>query len=159
MKIVTNPHTDAVSIIFGPPGAAKKYTIESGKSASFPDEANDVADYFLETYGFLTVETKQGEAPKVNKLSCQYCGYIAKSAFGRQAHERHCDKKTVENKVNPAIEEIKNFGNTDGLSSGQVVVEEIGGRSQKVTYDRDGIGWYGPGLEIDIPVQRKPGQF
>ena len=172
MKIITNPHTADVQVIFGPPHQGKKYVIASGKSVSFSDEETALANHFLDTYGFLTVEEKQSElAAPENPLACQFCGYPAKSLAGKKAHERFCKEKkekviievTPEKTtrvVSRASQEISGFGNTDGLGVGIKTEEVIGNRKQEIVYDRDGVGWYGPGLEVDnTPIKNRPGQF
>lgn len=171
MKIITNPHTEDVEVIYGPPHHGKKYVIQAGQTVSFAEEDTPVANYFLEVFGFLQVEEKASELVSDDPLACQYCGYIAKSAFGRQAHERYCKNKkekviieiTPEKKtrvVSRLQGEIAQFENTDGVSAGMAKEEVIGNRRQKIVYDGDGVGWYGPGLENDgTPIKNRPGQF
>jgi hypothetical protein len=172
MKIVTNPHTADIHIIYGPHGHGQKYTIAAGKSVSFSDEETPIADYFKEIYDFLQVEEKLSPlVDNSNPLACQYCGYIAKSKLGRVSHERFCKEKkekviieiTPEKQVRVVSriqDEIANFGNTDKLSAGKKEVEVIGNRKQEIVYDRDGVGWYGPGLESDMaPTKNRPGRF
>lgn len=171
MKIITNPHTQDVQIIYGPPHHGQKYVIAAGKSVSFSDEETPIANYFLEIYGFLQVEEKASELASSDPLACQFCGYPAKSLAGKKAHERFCKEKkekviieiTPEKTtrvVSRASQEMAEFGNTDGLGVGQKTVEVVGNRKQEIVYDRDGVGWYGPGLEVDnTQIKNRPGQF
>lgn len=170
MKTIKNPINQAVQITYGPDGHGKVYKIEAGAMMAFPKELYPVADYFKSIYDFLEV-TEQAEPKKnTNPLACQYCGFVAKSKLGLLSHERACGQKPKEEvKVTtPTIEsrvanEVKNFGNIDGLGVGVVKQELIGNRVQTVTQDREGVSWYGPGLQADfIPAQihkNSPGQF
>ena len=172
MKILTNPHTQDVHIVYGPHGHGQKYTIKSGETVAFSEEETPVADYFIEIYGFLQVEEKTSTlVDNSNPLACQWCGYIAKSKLGRLSHERHCKEKkekviieVTPEKTTRVIsridKEIAGFGNVDKISVGKKEVEVIGNRKQEIVYDRDGVGWYGPGLESDMtPTKNRPGQF
>jgi hypothetical protein len=164
MKTITNPSNVDVSVIYGPPGKGKEFTIKAGETALFSKELDGAANHLLNTYDFLTVKEEKSEAEKEDKLTCRYCGYIAKSPLGKSSHERWCDKReNLEVKEVPKkprhSEIVENFGNTDGLGVGTAKVEEIGGRNQNIVYDRDGVGWYGPGLEDDYVPTNRPGRF
>jgi len=171
MKTIFNPHTEDVSVVYGPAGHGQKYTIKSGESVLFTDANEPVANFFIETYGFLKVTSEEVLVDNNDPLKCQYCGFPAKSVFGKRSHERFCKGKTEKviieiapdktiRPLNRVSSEIANFQNTDGVGIGTETEEMVGNRKQKIVYDRDGVGWYGPGLESDItPLKRKPGQF
>lgn len=163
MIVLKNPHTQEVSVIF----EHVEYKIPPNGSRAFKDEDREAAKFMLETFGFLEIDRDEFDSEPVStELDCQYgCGFSAKTKAGKLAHERHCvaqHQPLAKKRVKPVTDKIVDeFGNIDGLSSGQKVREEISGRMQEVTYDREGVGWYGPGLEKDFVSGniKRPGQF
>ena len=98
MRLITNPkHLNCpIKTIFE--GAI--YEIAPGETVSFDKEHYRLADFLLETYGFLVEETAEDKpAPAKEKKDegpfvCQYCGKVCKSRIGLLSHERSCSKRT-----------------------------------------------------------------
>lgn len=164
MRRIRNPHTESVKIRYGNPGNAIGYEIRAGEVGEFNDQQNEIADYFLETFGFL-VEMEVGN----DAFACSKCGKNCKNNAGKSVHEKHCQvvaRSAVmqipdKNSKSRSEMESASFNDMPEIASGQEKTEVIGGRVQKIVYDRDGVGWYGPGLEDDfVPQSRiRPGQF
>ena len=95
------------------------------------------------------------------QLTCPNCGKESKSLAGSKAHIRFCKATKSLTPPERAKEEVASFANADGIRTGVVKEEIVGGKNQKFAYDGDGVGWYGPGLEADMQPNyiRKPGQF
>ena len=185
MKYLKNPTDNLLELTFGPSGIGAKYRIEPQETVAFTEEAEPVADYFLEVYGFIEElsEDEVESLPQRDKYECRYCGRDCKTILGVTRHEKACDKKGEEVKTmdvrridikakshrKSEIEksrsqmEDEGFGNTDlsGVTAGRAVEEKVGDKKQKVVYDKDGVAWYGPGIEDDTSVvnQRKAGRF
>lgn len=185
MRAIKNPHVESVQTIYGPDGAGTIYEIQAGRTVLFPEELYEVADHFLSTFGFLEeVETKETKKAKNSKKHiCQYCQRDCKTKLGLEKHEKKCEKEhpnaqedgeTIKPKGKMVPREVGNrsqnenngFGNSDmqGIATGQATEEKIGGRKQRIVYDRDGVGWYGPGIQDDrtpatMGPGRRPGQF
>ena len=181
MRALKNPHTQKVSTVYGPAGNGDIYEIEAGETIHFPKELYPVADHFLKIAGFLkeveTAETKKYK--REQEVVCQYCGRDCKSKLAHQKHEEKCKKehelkiapkvikatgKVVARTISRSQKENRDFGATDmkGIVSGEGQVEKVGGRKQRITYDKDGVGWYGPGAQDDIVPTgnlKRPGQF
>ena len=183
MRALKNPHTQKVSTVYGPMGNGSVYEIGAGETLHFPEELYPVADHFLEIAGFLkeveTAETKKFK--RVQEVVCQYCGRDCKTKLAHKKHEKKCKEeykkdtspkiikptgKVVARNINRSQKENQDFKSTDmqGIADGKGVEEEVGGRKQKIVYDRDGVGWYGPGVQEDrVPTgglrKKRPGQF
>ena len=165
MIVLKNPIDKEVRIVF----EHVEYKIPPNGSRAFRDEDREAAKYMREIYDFVEVERDEWDTQEPNTdLDCQYgCGFTAKTKAGKAAHERHCvaqHQPLSKKRTKPVTDkEVEEFGNTDGLSLGEKVREKISGRVQEVTYDREGVGWYGPGLEKDhVPVtlsKKTPGDF
>jgi len=185
MKYLKNPTDNRLEIIYGPEGLGAKYYIEPKEIVGFIDEAELIYKRFKEVYGFIVEpsEKEVKEADNKGKYECRYCGRDCKTVLALNKHEEACDKKeegaqfkkirtihprarshrkSQEENLNRSQREDEGFGNTDlvgiGVKGGE---ERIGKEVKKVVYDRDGVAWYGEGVEDDMTVtsRKKAGKF
>lgn len=154
------------------------YEMKPGQTLAFTEDQYDLADYFLNTYGFLKeLDQKKVAKKKVGKLICPICGRECKSQLGYNAHVKACERRHqkkkeevveeeggIENvaeakpkkvlvapkKIDRSAAEDEGFVDMPQLARGKAVKEVIGGRVQEVVYDKDGVGWYGPGIQRDF---------
>lgn len=170
MRKIYNPHTKSVATIFGEPGQGVGYEIKAGETAEFLPEFYPVADHFLTMFEFLEEKKVEGEKPVEGSFTCSKCGRGLKNKAGKITHEKHCKEEKSTPVVGKPLEKRKKtrsemedegFVDMPAISTGVEKTEVIGNRNQKIVYDRDGVGWYGPGVENDtVPRNiRKPGSF
>lgn len=146
-----------------------------GEILVFDDDKDDLANFMLETYGFLREERTDNIDQKTTGKSVCVCGFEAKPAkndLGLRAHQRRCevyqanpeadkDKKQgvkkmeyvgeVKGEQTRGITETGEKDDTpDYIKVGRIKVEQgnLGG-VKEFSYDRDGVGFYGPGIEDD----------
>jgi len=184
MKYLKNPTDNHLKITYGPNGLGTNYYIKPKEIVAFIDEAELIYKRFQEIYGFL-VEPSEEEIKKSDnkgKYECKYCGRDCKTVLALEKHEEACEKKeegvmfneirTIhpmarshkksEKQSDRSKLEDKDFGNTDLAGVGVRQGEEIIGKEiKKVVYDRDGVAWYGPGVENDMSISatKKAGNF
>lgn len=182
MRAIKNPHIKKVQVVYGPDGAGTIYEIEAGKTMLFSEELYEVADHFLNTFGFLEkVETKETKKVKLaTKYVCQYCQRDCGSKLTLEKHEIKCKEehkeelnvivpkgKMISRSIKKTRSQIENeeFGNVDmkGIATGKSVEEKVGNKIQKIVYDKDGVGWYGDGAQDDmaptVSLGKRPGKF
>lgn len=156
MKALTNPENGAdIDHVFrNSQGISKKYIFKRGETLAFDDE---VANFLLETYGFLQV-------PEVkvvgNKFKCSECDYTSELKVAVIAHGKGHKKEGKE----ATFIEVGGFADTK-VSTGENVISPLHARDYERSRERgddlpsigrdgkdvDGVAWYGKGLEDDDP--------
>lgn len=143
------------------------YEIAPGDVLAFDESQDSLANFLLDTYGFLIeVDKKEVNSKNIDKFICPYCGRELKSRIGYISHvnackKKHKGKKVIEQHIKSpkpkavphtlTDEEFNKSGiDMPFLSKAEPVKEKIGGRTEKMAYDGDGVGWYGPGIQDDF---------
>lgn len=139
----------------------KEYVFKVGELFSFDDE---VAKVLLEKYGFL--EEVGGQASKIEESSsvpvqapalkealekpvykCPHCEYSSIHKIAVIAHNK------IHKDINKDIQaQLENVQIADGkeLNTGLNIEDKANDNlPESGTKDRDGVGWYGQGLEDD----------
>jgi hypothetical protein len=164
-----------------------------GAVMTFPIQLYPLADHFLDKFGFIKeLNPKDVETKNTGKHICEWCGFEAKAPIGLISHKRYCKKKPKDGekvkkkKKIAGITPMEYTGKivtrtTEGVSRGQAENQgfqdmpelsgrptkksKIAGKTQDVTVDKDGIEWYGDGVQEDTPLSniprrnKQPGKF
>lgn len=142
--IIYNPKTGAaINYVW----AKKKWALAVNEMKKFPKE---IADQLLLTYPFLEqVDIKNikdiKKRMKVNPYKCKYCKFETDQKIALIGHLRSHDISEEDEKL---LSGIESAGTIDAEPKKILSEEEVGGIPSKGE-DKDGVEWYGPGVESD----------
>lgn len=133
-----------------------KWNIKAGETKKFP---NDVGKEMFNLHGFLKVLERDDEQPQVAAFkppkSLKDVQEAVPVPVGR-------DRRVVHPSSNPKVKETmgfnspdeeKDFGDTSAGLPPTYRKEMEGGKL--LSYDKDGVGWYGSGAVVDNPLARE----
>ena len=150
MKIVRNPQSRATiqSFLFKKRiyGSDERALLPIGQMKPFPDE---FADALIGVYDFLAEESQEG------KFICKYGDYVSESQTGCNIHEKKHEKRIAagEEKVSDNSEEfITPQEEIEAEKQKQIELVTQDGIPVGEGTDKDGVGWYGAGVEEELPT-------
>lgn len=129
----------------------KKWSLQAGETAKFP---NDIGSEMVKIHGFLQVLDKDEDAPKPIFTPPKNLKDVPEA----DAEDIKRDRRIKHPSSNPKVVATQGFSGTDmtdreaGLPAA-VKKEMVDGKLMDV--DKDGVGWYGKGIEIDNPLAKE----
>lgn len=129
-----------------------KWNLEAGKMMKFPD---DVAEAMLKHIGFLVRVTKENQTTikaevEEKKFKCEKCDFETNTKIAFMSHYKTHEKSTDVDDLD--VEEAKPIGeyraNTPVIQNPEGDIPKGGTKYNPIT-DKDGVGWYGEGVERD----------
>lgn len=154
MKVLKNPSTGSpISTIVKVGGESREYKIKVGETLAFEDE---VADTLKSIYGFLE-EVEIPQVPSGGKFKCPHCEFTNATkvaVLGHMRTHKGLEERGVEiESGSSAVSDVPEAQGKPVLSPLQKReierAKESGGEIPEFGKDKDGVPWYGPGLEDD----------
>ena len=135
-----------------------RWELKVNELKKFPD---DVGEAILRTCEFVTKVDKSNlaeidEIRKVKEFQCKHCEFGTNTRIAFVNHVRtHNKMKTKEEGFLSEIEPSKPIGEYSGMDKSKKMSPEAsegipkGGTKYNPISDKDGVGWYGAGVEKD----------
>ena len=157
-------------IVYNPPNGAPVQNFIFKGSVVEPHLVGELKQYedtigreLVDTFGFLQILDQIAakaimDAPKEPKFKCEYCDFKTDKNIALMGHMRkHADeiKQRSEPVVDPSIIPVAKVSNVVNNEDGNDIRQSLqSGKDIPNGEDRDGVSWYGTGLQEDNSFSR-----
>lgn len=130
----------------------KKWNLKAGEAKKFP---NEIGQQMLNIHGFLDVIERDDIRPKKEFKRPKNVKNISEaipSEVGR-------DRKITHPSSDPKILETGGFSGTEDMANGADGLPKTYRKKVEdgklISFDKDGVGWYGDGISVDNPLAKE----
>lgn len=146
MWVIFNPTAEDLSYDID----FKKWHLKAGEAKKFP---NEVASQMKVLHGFLQVLERDDQAPKITYKPPKSLKSV-KEAIPEDLQRD--ERKMVHPSSDPKVKETGGFSGTmsDEQAGLPKTYKKRGESGELINLDKDGVEWYGGGIEVDNPLSK-----